>query len=570
MRQTKLTMVKKSPEPGSEIIQEDPAEAPPGWAEVQQSLASSSGLSVLLVNGRQPPAVVISNNNSICRAFQSSSKHVDLCDPYCGDAHRRAMSAKGATHYRCHAGLSCFAMPVQIGRKRDLAVIVGRAFLSAADYRAVVERFRAGDLQELLGKDPFENVIFAAKGKLEDLADRMARTVRDYNADSLQLAAARQEQPAEPPQKSETPPDLAQEVQRLKGELEYQSRFAESLQYFLERISSTDPENTYLAILMNSKELLRAERASLLVFNEATGELTIKAAVGLATDVSEVSPMRLGEGISGEALQAGRPTMVADLEAAGIAPAPAERRYKTKSLISYPIMIGGRKIGILNLTDKSGGGTFDQVDLSLLEIIAPQVALALERADWQEKAGQYQLMSITDPLTGLLNRRYLEERLTEEVNRSKRYEYPMSFLMIDLDDFKLYNDRNGHQAGDLALQVTAQALKSALRSADVASRYGGEEFCILLPQTALTEAGVIAERIRERIEHANYPHANTQPLGAVTCSIGVSTFSPFVNTAEQIIWAADRALYDAKHQGKNKIGFYQDAFLRVAKANERG
>ena len=146
----------------------------------------------------------------------------------------------------------------------------------------------------------------------------------------------------------------------------------------------------------------------------------------------------------------------------------------------------------------------------------------------------------------------------------------MSFLMIDIDDFKLYNDRNGHQAGDVALQITAHALKGALRSADVASRYGGEEFCILLPQTSLSEAGVIAERIRERIEHTSYPHAKTQPLGAVTISIGVAVFSPFVNTAEQIIWAADRALYDAKNQGKNRIGFYQDAFLRVAKANERG
>jgi diguanylate cyclase (GGDEF)-like protein len=248
--------------------------------------------------------------------------------------------------------------------------------------------------------------------------------------------------------------------------------------------------------------------------------------------------------------------------AAGIAPAPRERHYKTKSFISYPITIGGRKVGILNVTDKSGGGTYDEVDLSLLGIIAPQMALALERAEWQEKAAQFQLMSITDPLTGLPNRRYLEERLAEEVNRSKRYDHPMSFLMIDIDDFKLYNDRNGHQAGDLALQMTAQALKGALRSADVASRYGGEEFCILLPQTSLQEAGVIAERIREKIEQTSYPHAKSQPLGAVTISIGMSMFSASVSTAEQIIWAADRALYEAKSKGKNQIRFFQDPVLK--------
>src|SRR5437870_13119627 len=108
-------------------------------------------------------------------------------------------------------------------------------------------------------------------------------------------------------------------------------------------------------------------------------------------------------------------------------------------------------------------------------------------------------MSITDPLSGLLNRRYLAARLTEEWSRSKRYNYPLSFMMIDIDDFKLYNDRNGHQAGDRALEITSQCLKAALRKVDVASRYGGEEFSILLRQTTREEAGVNADRIRRKI-----------------------------------------------------------------------
>src|ERR1700751_5227217 len=131
----------------------------------------------------------------------------------------------------------------------------------------------------------------------------------------------------------------------------------------------------------------------------------------------------------------------------------------------------------------------------------------------------------------------------------------MSFLMIDIDDFKLYNDRNGHQAGDVALQITAHALKGALRSADIASRYGGEEFCILLPQTSMSEAGAIADRIRQRVATTHFPHGKAQPLGHVTVSIGVSTFSRIVNTAETVIAAADRALYRAKHQGKDRIEF---------------
>jgi diguanylate cyclase (GGDEF)-like protein len=548
-------MTNETTESDREVFVPSSAAIPAGWADVQDGLADSSGLSMLLVNGHQPPALAISQDNSICRAFQSSPDHGALCEPFCGDAHRRATSARETISYRCHAGLHCFAMPVQLDEKSELVVIGGRAFLNTADYRDVSERIRIGDLQDLLDDRPFTNVIFAAPDDLDQLAGRLSRATRDYKP----LLTPSAEYPAKPAEQAEAPENLAAEVSRLRGELENQSRFAQSLQYFLERISSTDPEKTYIAILTNCRDLLQAERASLQVFNEATNELTIKAAVGLATEVSAVAPTHPGEGISGDVLLTGRATMVTDVEAAGIMPAPPERHYRTKSFISYPITIGGRKVGILNLTDKIGGGHFDQVDLSLLEIIAPQVALALERAEWQAKAGQFQLMSITDPLTGLPNRRYLEERLTEEVNRSKRYEQPMSFLMIDIDDFKLYNDHNGHQAGDLALKITAHALKATLRSADVASRYGGEEFCILLPQTPLNEAGAIADRIRERIEQTNYPHGSTQTLGSVTVSIGVAMFSSSINTSEQIIWAADRALYDAKNEGKNRISYYRDA-----------
>lgn len=560
-------MAKAPPDPRPKIFEKDPNETPPDWAEKQEELAERAGLSLLLVEGLQPPALLVSNNNSICHAIQSSPRHAALCGPFCGEAQSRALSAGRATYYRCHAGLHCFAEPVQIGGRSDLAVIGGRAFLEIADYKATVERLREGDLKDLFAEEAFENVIFGTMSRLKDLAGKVERSAHDYSVLASQQPG---DSAAEKIQTDRTikAPDLEKEVERLRSQVEHQSRFAQSMQYFLERISSTDAAETYVAILMNAKDLLHAERASLLVYDEATNQLTLKAAIGIPTDIADVSSMRLGEGISGEALEARRPVMVNDLEAAGITPAPAERQYKTQSFISYPITIGGRRIGVLNMTDKSGGGSYDEVDLTLLEIVAPQVALALERAEWQEKATQFRLMSITDPLTNLPNRRYLEERLAEEVNRSKRYEQPLSFLMIDIDDFKIYNDLNGHQAGDLALQMTAQGLKGTLRSADVASRYGGEEFCVLLPQTSLQEAGVIAERMREKIEQTPIPHSQAQPLNAVTISIGVSTFTSAVNAAELIIWAADRALYEAKSKGKNKIAFYQDPMLKAAAKDE--
>ena len=118
------------------IPQEAPVRAPLRWAEVQRSIAESSGIALLLVEGYQPPALSIANNNSICQALQSSPKHVGLCDPFCGAAFDRAVEADSITHYRCHAGLQCFAMPIEIDSRRQLAVIGGRAFRQRAVIRA--------------------------------------------------------------------------------------------------------------------------------------------------------------------------------------------------------------------------------------------------------------------------------------------------------------------------------------------------------------------------------------------------------------------------------------------------
>src|SRR3982750_3223625 len=168
-------MVNRPPRPSAPLPQEHPQDAPLGWVETQQNLASASGLSVLLVDGRQPPAVAISNNNSICRALQSSAKYVKLCDPYCGDAHRLAFAAGKSIEYKCHAGLHCFAQPVEISAQKNLAVIGGRAFVTSADYQSFVERLRRGDLMELEPDDLFENIVFSDPSRIEELAERIKK-----------------------------------------------------------------------------------------------------------------------------------------------------------------------------------------------------------------------------------------------------------------------------------------------------------------------------------------------------------------------------------------------------------
>ena len=540
------------------ISQETPERAPAGWAEIQEKIAAASGISLLLVEGYQPPALTVTNNNSICEALQSSPEYVKLCDPFCGEAHARAVAADTITHYRCHAGLQCFAVPIQIDQTRGLVAIGGRAFVRGSDYRELAERFRTGDLQELFSSELFQNVIFADEADLDHAALRLTNAARDFVKTALEPIETRAVLEAETPEAISEGASFDETIAEAEeAALPSSISLAESIRKFAAQIDASDPTRTYKSIVARSADLVHAERGSLLLFDESANHLTMTASRGIPAAVADVAPIAVGEGIAGAVMRENRP-LVATVDELGRT-SPTERRYKTKSFISYPITIGDRRIGVLNLADKIGGGVYDIHDLSIIDLVAPQIALALERAEWQQRANQFQLMSITDPLTGLHNRRYLEARLAEELSRSKRYHYPLSFMMIDIDDFKLYNDRNGHQAGDRALEITAQCLRAELRKVDVASRYGGEEFSILLPQTSLEEAGVIADRIRRKIMTTSFPHSKTQPLNRVTVSIGLSTFSATLDSTEAIVRAADRALYHAKNHGKNRAYAYQGA-----------
>jgi len=137
--------------------------------------------------------------------------------------------------------------------------------------------------------------------------------------------------------------------------------------------------------------------------------------------------------------------------------------------------------------------------------------------------------------------------MNEEILRSSRHEFPMSFMMLDVDEFKSYNDRFGHPAGDEALKLVGLILKDMVRGEDVPARYGGEEFAVLFPQTSIKEAEAIAERIRERVQETEFPYRR------VTVSIGLSTYSGELSSMSQLVSAADQALYDAKRSGRNTV-----------------
>ncbi|HLM03045.1 MAG TPA: diguanylate cyclase [Pyrinomonadaceae bacterium] len=342
------------------------------------------------------------------------------------------------------------------------------------------------------------------------------------------------------------------EILRLREELKRQTLLSGAAQKFNESLHQVETEDFWTHLAQFCAELMRAERGSLLFFDEETQKFTVKAATGNRAGFIRAETETLGLKVAQNVFQSGQPLLVPNIKETRIPPAPLDWKYKTDSFISYPITINGQKIGVLNVTDKATGGVYDDFDLELLHSLAPQLSVAFDRAALKRKAGEYEQLSVTDGLTGLYNRRYLEARLAEEINRSQRHGFPMSFMMIDVDEFKPYNDRFGHTEGDKALQIVAHCLKATLRGADVAARYGGEEFSILLPQTNLKEASLIAERVRQRVEESAFPNRK------VTVSIGVSSCTPEC-TSEGLKSEADKALYKAKASGRNNVQIHEEA-----------
>ncbi len=345
---------------------------------------------------------------------------------------------------------------------------------------------------------------------------------------------------------------LELEILRLREELSKRGRVERAVQKFNESVKDINTDDFWSSLVQICAELMRAERGSLLIFDEKSNCLSAKAATGARADVIKKERENLGKRIAQKVLQTGKPLAVEDIRKTEISPAPVEWNYKSNSFISYPIMIGKRKIGVLNVTDRADGENFSEFDLEILSMIMPQLAVLMESAVLKHKAGEFEQLSLTDALTGLLNRLYLDERLPEEIRRSNREGFPMSVMMIDVDYFKSYNDNFGHAEGDKALKIVAHCLKNTLRGADVAARYGGEEFSILLPRTTSDEAAIIGERIRKKVASTEFPNRQ------VTISVGIASCSNIICTAQEIIKWADDALYEAKRRGRNKVRVYEN------------
>lgn len=171
--------------------------------------------------------------------------------------------------------------------------------------------------------------------------------------------------------------------------------------------------------------------------------------------------------------------------------------------------------------------------------------------------------SQSDSLTGLFNMRYFRRQMGDEFSRSKRYSHPLALLMIDVDHFKNYNDKNGHPAGDIVLKEVARILTRNVRGTDVVARYGGEEFVVLLPETPVESAVLVAEKIRKTVESHHFPYRETQVGERVTISVGIGAYpDPMVTSDQALVESADKALYAAKQTGRNRVYIFMKGNIK--------
>jgi diguanylate cyclase (GGDEF)-like protein len=209
-------------------------------------------------------------------------------------------------------------------------------------------------------------------------------------------------------------------------------------------------------------------------------------------------------------------------------------------------------LGVLALYDRVGGDQFDDADLHTLRTFAGQAGVAVHNVRTHEEA---QRLSLTDPLTGLWNYRYLRESLRREVERASRFGRMLAVLVLDLDHFKEVNDTYGHPAGDAVLGEFARRIRIGLREVDVAFRQGGEEFVVLLPETDAYGGAIVAERlgaaVRDRPVRIDPRRPGLIDRIPITVSIGVAVFPEHGGNAQQVLAAADDALYAAKKAGRD-------------------
>lgn len=324
--------------------------------------------------------------------------------------------------------------------------------------------------------------------------------------------------------------------------------------------SILEEERLFLVFSKMMQDHLGAKTVLIMLPEEKTGDLVAKYSFGAQLGNLADLKIEKGKGLYGWIKNTKELWSLYDMRKL------SEEEEVLKRLLGQGLQIGSKlsftqdRWGLVLLGEKSDGSKYRQIDLGILAILISMVVITYNNIKHYKTIEE---LSYTDSMTGLYNYRYFYKRLTEEVFRAKRFSRKLALVIFDIDDFKVYNDTYGHQAGDCVLKQLGELLSLTVRSIDVVSRYGGEEFCVIMPESDQDECFKFMERLRKTIMNYSFKDENLKHEHNITVSLGGAIYPHDAHTVDRTIYCADMALLKAKSLGRNKSVMYGEEVIAV-------
>src|SRR5258706_1599681 len=359
---------------------------------------------------------------------------------------------------------------------------------------------------------------------------------------TMQLADVNTRLQEEMSEKDSARRELDQQNERIMEELRKRSERATMLAKMGELLQSCiGLDEVVAAALGFAPRIFPSARGAMALLNGARSQAEV---AGSGTDC-RLPAMEVGL-TEGWALRTGHPHLVV---AGGFTSPCAHAAGEKSPYLGIPLLAQGKTLGILHFQATDEAPQLEASELSFKTTFAAQVGLSIANITLREAL---RTQSVRDPLTGLYNRRYMEEILDREVRRAARAAQSLGLLMIDLDHFKSFNDTYGHDAGDAVLREIGKSLTKGIRAEDFVCRFGGEEFVVILPTADLAASYARAERLRAKAKELTILYQG-KSMGMITLSVGVAVFSEHGISPKDLMAAADTALYEAKHGGRDQV-----------------
>jgi diguanylate cyclase (GGDEF)-like protein len=315
--------------------------------------------------------------------------------------------------------------------------------------------------------------------------------------------------------------------------------------------SSLQLDQVLRTIMEKINEVLRPDTWSLLLMDLDKKELYFQIATGAGAEALKDVRIKIGQGLAGWVAESGEAVVVADTskDSRFFGQVDQKTKMATRSIVAVPVRFRDQCLGVIELINCVGPEGFSARDLALLEALADYAAIAIENARHVQRIHE---LTITDDCTSLYNARHLNFMLDTEIYRSHRYAFEFSLIFIDLDRFKQVNDTHGHLVGSKLLAEIGEAIKSHCRLIDLAFRYGGDEFVVLLPQTSKENALGVAHRLHKLIREMEWLKSEGMSVH-VTASVGVAAYPTDSRTKAELLHLADEAMYLVKNTSRDSV-----------------